>query len=381
VLHFATIITPDADPVKRRGMLDVLEQYVVQKNLAPLKPTPRMQTSGRTQYAKSMYLANRRWQLHVWELTGPASGWRVQLEKRLAAEPVYAVLSGLGGNNWAPVHEFCEQNAIPCLLPNVEVPVAAERDFYPIYFSGGVLLEARLIARNVLGPDHRRAVGAVEQVYRAGDSGTAAAAALAAELGGHGVAVHGTVLPAGAKARAVTAALRKASLRATHGQALVLWLRPSDLAALGDVPVSAAAVYVSGVMGGLEKAPLPAGWREHSLMTYPFDLPSRRGVRLDYPLGFFKFRRIPLVAEQVQTDTYLACSLLADVLNRMADNFARPYLIEQLQARLEHRVITGYYPRLSLASNQRFASKGGYVVRFRDAGGSALVAEGDWIVP
>ena len=65
----------------------------------------------------------------------------------------------------------------------------------------------------------------------------------------------------------------------------------------------------------------------------------------------------------------------------MADNFARPYLIEQLQGLLEHRVITGYYPRLTLASNQRFASKGGYVVHFRDPGGTALVAEGDWIVP
>ncbi len=129
VLHFATIVTPDADPAKRRGMLDVLEQFVVEKNRFPLKPSPRMLTSGRTQYAKSMYMANRHWQLHVWELTGPADTWRAQLEKHLAAEPVYAVLSGLGGANWRPVHEFCEQHALPCLLPNVEVPVVAEHDF------------------------------------------------------------------------------------------------------------------------------------------------------------------------------------------------------------------------------------------------------------
>src|SRR2546430_13584701 len=32
VLHFATIITPDADPVKRRGMLAVMNQYFVDKN-------------------------------------------------------------------------------------------------------------------------------------------------------------------------------------------------------------------------------------------------------------------------------------------------------------------------------------------------------------
>jgi hypothetical protein len=382
VLHFATIVTPDADPLKRRGMLDVLEQFFVQKNLFPLKPSPRMLTSGKTQYSKSMYMANRHWQLHVWELTGPAASWRAQLDKHLAAEPVYAVLSGLAGSNWAPVHEFCEQNAIPCLFPNVEVPVIAERDFYPMYFSKGVLLEAQLIARTILGPDNHPAAGAVEQVYRAGDSGEPAAEALAAQLKGHGVTVHSTVLAAGAQGHGVTAALRRAARRKdARGQALVLWLRPADIAALRDVPAGAATVYLSGLMGGLEKSPLPAGWREHTLMTYPLDLPDRRGVRLDYPLGWFSFRHIPVVAEQVQTDTYLACSLLADVLNRMADNFARPYLIEQLQALLEHRLITGYYPHLTLASNQRFASKGGYVVQFRDPGGTALVAESDWIVP
>jgi hypothetical protein len=363
-------------------MLDVLEHYVAQKNLFPLKPSPLMWTSGKTQYSKSMYMANRHWQLHVWELTGPASGWRAQLDEHLAAEPVYAVLSGIGGSNWAPVHEFCEQHAIPCLLPNVEVPVVADRDFYPIYFSRGVLLEASLIAQALLGPDGHPAADAVEQIYRAGDSGAPAAEALAAQLRRHGVAVHHTVLAAGAPRSAVTAAVRQASRRQdARGRALVLWLRPADVAALGAAPAGTAPVYLSGLMGGLERAPLPRGWREHALMTYPFDLPDRRGVRLDYPLGWFSFRRIPLVAEQVQTDTYLACSLLSDVLNRMADNFARPYLIEQLQDLLEHRLITGYYPHLSLGSNQRFASKGGYVVHFRDPAGTALVAEGDWTVP
>ena len=313
VLHFATIVTPDADPLKRRGMLDVLEQFFVQKNLFPLKPSPRMLTSGKTQYSKSMYMANRHWQLHVWELTGPASGWRAQLDKHLAAEPVYAVLSGLAGNNWAPVHKFCEENAIPCLFPNVEVPVVAEHDFYPMYFSKGVLLEAQIIARAMLGADHHPV--AVEQVYRAGDSGGPAAAALAAQLKGHGFKVHDTVLAAGAPGHGVTAALRTAA----RGRALVLWLRPADVAALGDAPAGAATVYLSGLMGGLEKSPLPASWRAHTRMTYPFDLPDKRGVRLDYPLGWFSFRHIPVVAEQVQTDTYLACSLLADVLNRMAD--------------------------------------------------------------
>jgi hypothetical protein len=33
------------------------------------------------------------------------------------------VVSGLGGSNWAPVHQFCERRQLPCLFPNVDAPV------------------------------------------------------------------------------------------------------------------------------------------------------------------------------------------------------------------------------------------------------------------
>ena len=382
VLHFATIVTPDADPVKRRGMLDVLEKFVSEKNLFPFKPTPKMRTSGKTQYVKSMYMANRRWQLHVWELTGPPAGWGGQLDKHLEEEPVYAVLSGLGRSHWEPVHAFCERHEVPCLFPNIEVPVVAERDFYPLYFSKGVLLEAELVARDLLGPAGRPGASAVEQVYRSGDSGERAAEALAALLTGHGVKVHSTALAAKAEGKGLEAVHKLLRQNGGRGAALVLWLRPADVVALGNTPPAEAKVYLSGLLGGLEKSPLPAAWRRMTLVTFPFDLPSKRGVRLNYPLGWFSFRHVALVAEQVQTDTYLACSLLADVLNRsIADNFVQPYLVEQLQGMLEHRIITGYYPRLTLASNQRFASKGGYLARFKEPSGPALLAEGEWTVP
>jgi NAD(P)-dependent dehydrogenase (short-subunit alcohol dehydrogenase family) len=48
---------------------------------------------------------------------------------------------------------------------------------------------------------------------------------------------------------------------------------------------------------------------------------------------------------------------------------------------LEHRVVTGYCPRLTLATGQRFASRGGYLVHFVDGEGPRVVAEQDWTVP
>jgi Cytochrome c len=377
VLHFATVITPDADPVKRRGMLDVMEHYFAEKNSRQMVPSPRMRASGKTMYSKTMYMVHRQWQLHVWELTGPAATWQAQLAQHLAKDPVLAVVSGLGGSNWEPVHEFCEKSALPCLFPNVEVPVDASGDFYPLYFSKGVLLEAELIARKVIEPSDGQPVKTVYQVYRAGDSGEPAAQALAAALKRHGIAVRNHVLAGGANGKGVSEAIHGAPAV----QALVLWLRSADIAALGDPPAAPADVFMSGLMGGLERSPLPPSWRSRTRIAYPFDLPQKRVVRVDYPLGWFSIRHIPIVAEQVQADTYLACGLLAEALSHMVDTFVRPYLIEQLQSMIEHRVITGYYPHLTLATNQRFASKGGYIVQFAGVSGTRLVADGDWLVP
>ena len=111
------------------------------------------------------------------------------------------------------------------------------------------------------------------------------------------------------------------------------------------------------------------------------DLPDKRVVRVDYPLGWFRFRHIPVVAEQVQADTYMACGILAETLNHMADMIDPDYLVERIQEMLDHRYLTGYYPRLTLAPGQTLASKGGYLVRFTEPAGTQVVADGEWMVP
>jgi mono/diheme cytochrome c family protein len=377
-LHFATIITPDADPVKRRGMLDVMERFFADRNATQRVPTPRLLSSGKNAYSKTMFKVYRRWELHVWELSGPESTWQAQLESKLAAQPVFAVISGLGGKNWAPVHAFCEREALPCLFPNVEAPPAdADRNFYSLYFSRGVLLEAELIAKGILDAKGGPTVKRVVQVYRSGDSGGAGAEALAPLLRRRNVSVSSRVLARDTTGEGVAKSLR--DLSATD--AVVFWLRPADLAALGDAPPARVAVYMSGLMGGLERAPLPPNWRGQTHMAYPVDLSERRRVRVDYALGWFRIRHIPLVADQVQADTYLACGLLAETLKHMVDTFVREYLVERVEGMVEHRVVTGYYPRLTLGSGQRFASKGGYLVHFSESAGTRLVAEGEWTVP
>jgi len=374
LLHFATIITPDSDPVKRKGMLDVIKRFFADKNMAPVSATPRLHATH-----KVRFFVNPHWKLHVWQLHGPAKTWKAQLKEDISRDPVFAVISGIGGKNWAPVHEFCEQEKLPCLFPNVEVPpVQANQDFYSLYFSRGVLLEASLIANQLLNDTSDKPVKSVRQIYRAGDSGVAAARALKTLLQQQGIKVEDSALSSHAKRRDLDQALQQAS----RADALVLWLRPDDIKALGHPPPRHVTVYLSGLMGGLEQAPLPAAWRERTYLTYPVDLPNKRRINVDFAFGWFRLRHIPLVAERVQVDTYLACGIVSGTLRQMVDNFVPEYLIERIQGMLDNRLVTGYYPHLTLATGQRFASKGGYIVHFQEAKGTRVVADkGGWQVP
>ena len=373
-LHFATIITPDVEPQRRQAMLEVMEKYFAERNVRQMKPSVQMRASGRTQYGRSMFMVHRQWVLHVWDLSGPASSWGAQLERFYARDPVLAVISGLG-RDWGPVHAFCEHQRLACLFPNVDVPVDAPGDFFELYLSRGTLLEAGLIGARLTSSPPAAGLKTIHQIFRAGDSGEVAAQALAHELRDAGFDVRQSVLSR--DDHDPSSAVRGAS----GADALVLWLRPADLQALGDVGQSPALVYMSGLLGGLEHSPLPPDWRLRTRMAYPFDLPDKRIVRVDYPLGWFRIRGIELVDEQMQTDTYLACGLVSEALNTMVDTFYGPYLIEELQSMVEHRIVTGYYPRLTLAENQHFASKGGYLVRFGTSSGPQLVADGEWLVP
>jgi hypothetical protein len=398
-LQFATIVTPDADPAVRDGMLNVLGQYFQEKNSRFIGEivTPLLHDGRPVQLQTQRY-----WRLQVWQLQGPPETWEEQLDERQRRQPVFAVISGLGGANWEPVAHFCEHQAVPCLFPNVDLPVVEDGEFYSVYFSQGVLLEAELIAARLKqatdssqiapggthdpeegagrngGPERTAAqTGRIVQVFRSGDIGAAAAARLRAALPA-ATPVVDRELSKGNGPRELAQALQEVRASDT----VVLWLRPSDLATLPEAAAGLQAVYVSGLMGGLEKAPLAPSWRAVARISYPYALPDERSLRLNYPLGWFRLRRIPVVDERVQVDTYVACSVLLESLATVVDEYVPDYLVERVEMMLDSRIVNGYYTRLGLAQGQRFASKGGYMVRFAASTGTKVVADGPpWTVP
>ncbi|HET7756976.1 MAG TPA: c-type cytochrome [Steroidobacteraceae bacterium] len=370
-VNFATVITPDADPAERSGTLDVLQHFFANKDIHERGHDPPLISARRIRY-RVIY----KWRLHVWELSGPPDTWQGQLEARLRSEPVLAVISGVGGRDWAPVHRFCEHAALPCLFPNVRLPPVAEGDFYPVYFSRGVLLEADLI-RAALRNSARPPGGRLIQVYRRGDIGEAAARALRAQPAGQGPEWIEQPLPE----RGGLADLREALDGVHPDDTVVLWLRADDLGKLPADPPVAAAIFASGLMGSLENAPLPAAWRSVTRITYPVDLPQRRAMRLIQPLTWFRTQGIPVVAERVQVDTYVACQVLSEAVGHAFADMVPDYLIEQIENMVSLKLLDGYYPRLGLAPGQRFASKGGYIIRLSPQPGGPVMPVSDWVVP
>jgi len=238
------------------------------------------------------------------------------------------------------------------------------------------LLEADLIAHKFSDP--AASAGRVVQVYRQGDIGEQAAQALAQSASAKSAVRSWAESPVAEQGKEADVKAALAVIR--PGDVVVLWLRPEDLRALPEAPPTGVTqVMVSGLM--LERAPLPSAWRSVALMAYPFELPEKRAVLLNYPLGWFRIQKIAVVDERAQVDAYIACQIMSEAIGHAYGEFVRDYVLEQVENSVSFRLINGYYTKLGLAPGQRFASKGGYMVRLTDSPRPAVVAQTHWIAP
>ncbi|HET7755675.1 MAG TPA: hypothetical protein VFK87_00315 [Steroidobacteraceae bacterium] len=422
-IRFATVITPDVPAERRALFISMARKMVAQKN-GSTKVAGQGTRHHMTSAAELVLGTERRWTLDVWELEGPSDSWGRQLDERYARQPVFALLSGLGTSDWAPVDAFCDRNAVPCWFPSVPLaPTDAPR--YSLYFSAGVALEARVLAATL-----RAAAAApaqrIIQLYRDDPVARTAARSLHAALTGSGITVEDREV-AGSDAGALAAALRTAG----EETAFVCWLRGDDVARLGALPPPTQPSYFSGTL--IADEPLPAAWRTTARVLYPYELPARRAANLAYFRAWLNQRHVPVTDELMQSQEYFAFAFMTDTVAEMLDNLYRDYLIERAETMINRREGgraeaeyysstqshvrtqvaptaardaptataarppvalqalriagsafgiregTSAYPRLSLGNGQRFASKGAYVARYDEA--SVLVADDGWVVP
>jgi hypothetical protein len=417
-VHFATVITPDVDPERRRILLRVLERGFTQKNGSTMLGGKRSGRRHMVTAAELVLGTERKWVLHIWNLQGAPETWPKQLQEFNQKEPVFALLSGISGSTWQPVHDFCEQNRIPCWLPSVDLPGDSLENNYSLYFQRGVMLEAEVLA-NYLVDDPTKLPQRVVQVFRDDSLGLGATSSFSNAMKASGIIVENRVF------KGDLPSLRKAFEGLNSQDAVMLWLNGTDLSLLNAISVPKATFYLSGRMSGGEKLALADQWKLNAKMIYPYELPEKRQINLNYFHSWMRFNQIPIEDEPLQAEAYFALDFMSDTMTEMLDNVYRDYLLERAESMLSRSETgkseqrdrvrqvmrwstrvprikksdmvdagdqkdepvqtvaksTTIYPRMSLGVAQRFTSKGAYIVKFDDTIKNKIVPQSDWIVP
>jgi hypothetical protein len=356
-LRLATVVAPDAPAGAPEAVLGVLRAFTAQRQ------------------------GEMPWDLQVWQLSGPPETWEAQLDDHYRQQPVFAVLSGVGGAEWSPVQRFCKRHSVACVLPSLEATpneVGTDEGFYSLYFSPGVKLEAELLAR-YLGSKKTSPGNAHRIVQIFSDaSGEKAAATLRELAQASSQQVSERQLHHIAPAAAALEGLSEAD-------ALVLWLRPSEIAALAaQTPQGPPAehVFLSALLAPPEAVSLPPAWKGRITYVSLFDDWDEKSA---YPRTWFKgwLKREGLQQAdnpRLQSDAYGASYFFAKALARMQQrqllwrnvNLTRTFLMESLESAvakntgdlMDVSAWTPLYGRLSLGVGQRVADKTGYLLRY-----------------
>lgn len=420
-VRFATIVTPGGSPERQQIFVDMVRAAVTGKNASTVVGAQAHGRRHMTSAAEMVLGTERRWELDVWALQGEPDTWPAQLDAYYRAAPPFAILSGLDNGHWSTVHEYCESRQVPCWFPLTDLPPVRPGDYYSVYFSRGVLLEAEVLAKHLATRPEGRPARLV-QIYRDDETGRAAADALRQALAGSGI-----TLESQPWRDASTDGLAAQLATVTPGDELMLWL-PADQRVLlaGIAAPKARRIYFSGQLGSGEKG-LPEAWKGGNVrLVYPFELPQKRDLNLSYFRQWLRLKRLPMVDELMQARLYFAMTYMTDTVAEMLDNLHRDYLLERAENMISRREgtraqeedmarqqmhkatrallasrraagntgpetaepqqlglrhSTTVFPVLELGPGQRFASKGAYIVRFADTHSDTLVADTPWLIP
>ncbi|MDA8431630.1 MAG: c-type cytochrome [Nitrospiraceae bacterium] len=391
-IRFATVVTDDADPEARDAMLKAIEQYFTYKNnMAAYYKTKGGRRSARM--AESMLLSReiiyKQLLLSLWELKGAPETWRGQLEEYNRREPVFALINGISKDRWRPIHRFCEDRRIPCILPITEFPVISDTDWYTLYFSKGLYQEGVAAARYLGGLSKADAGGKIVQIVAASPSGRALSA-------GFGDAWLGPVQrPFVRVALKEGEALTKESLarilEREKPSILVVWDGPASLPALealADSPNRPRQVFLSSTYLGKALWEVKDKARGFIYFTYPFRLPGDEARYTKMVESFMGIRGLKGEGLIVLKQVYSTMQVLSQVLAALNGNYYRDYLLDLFGMTMssagmglwEQDTVYPLYERFSFGPGQRYASKGCYIVQLSKGPSPELLKKSDWAI-
>jgi len=375
-IEFATIITPDMPDDDKKLMLNIMNTYMGHVN-KDVRQLGHMKSPIHNRYKPF-----RKWNLHVWELTGDSSSWKQQLEKKYAEQPVFALLGGYG--DWRPIHQFCEQNKIPSLFPITDTPGFPEektnRDFYTLYFSKGIKIDADAVAKQILTQNKDNSVGNILQIFDGTAPGSIAVNMLRRSLLANNVTnVQDIVISPSID---ITKKSWDNITKKYKPDVIVIWLNEKQALQIlqnqqNHLPNQ---IYLSSrMLNQFEpeflRAKLPLLIQKNTSLVHPFYLKSKNKRHLLRTQIWLRSNKIKYKKERIIANTYFCLAMLSGAIRSSSYNLNREYLIEQFEHMIDNSVYRSIYPHLSLGPDQRYASKGVYMVNIFPE------AKAEWIIP
>jgi hypothetical protein len=374
-IHFATIVSDGIDKSEKKALLDVMRTFFEQKNVETRHETFRAEHAP--WHKAWIFKPYRKWVLHIWELKGDRDSWQQQLEQLYRTNPVFAVISGRVVGNWQPVHDFCQDNQIPCLFPTTDLPVISEGDFYPIYMSRGMTLEGEGIAAHIA--DTVTSHATIVQVFDGKDErAKTAVAGLKAKLQNEPdlslayIQMDGTMEADN-------------PLSLPDDAILVVWgdneLLDKVVAEVKD-DQSLKRIYLSTTLYGDDGADLPEELTDITYFINPQEMPDKLPRLILRSTGWLRAKKIYAPDEKrIQANAYFALKVTGGALRVIRGYFYRDYFIERVENMIDNAPYTSVYPNIGLAPGQRFVSKGFYIAKQSQGSKSGLKKVTDWSTP
>lgn len=386
-IRFATVISEDIPPAKSTAMLAAFDAYFDSRNTqVRAVADPRSKGSYRRMAEKmfgSKELATRTTSLSRWILKGPPETWRSQLEAYNGKEPVFALLGGMVSGQWQPVHQFCEENGIPCLFPNTDVPVISDTDWYTLYASKGYYQEGEAAARYLNSTADLPGEHPVVQVVR--DSPEAAALAAGFQQTWQGLGHKAPVTVPLPRGKVLDGDFLQRLLASHTTAVLVIW---DDAAAIPVLEWLArhdgrpAMVFLSARYLGESVWTLKKSVRDFTYLTYPYSFFPTAGMGKPQLQGdaqkTLRQADIPLKneVEMITSQTNAVTKLLTSLLIELKGNYYRDNLLDVTGTMMEEQ--HPLYGQISFATGHRYASRGCYIVQLSPGDTPELVKKSGW---